>query len=389
MSGRVQGHWLLIISPALAGAAMLVIVTAGSFTGWLSAAAPIVLAMVCVGYGARQSNAARQWAEVELAERDGRITELTQSVNSQHKIVSQVVPVWSRQLDTSRTQSESAVTALSQRFAGIVARLAENERVSRDIANGSDNEGGLGVALGDSEQRLTQLVAALGEVVDEKRQMLAELDELEGSIDALNEMARDVAAVAEQTNLLALNAAIEAARAGEAGRGFSIVAEEVRQLSQLSGETGRRIGTNVAAISNAIRGALETARSSADRDQKAISEAEMVIHEVVDNFRTTGEGLVRSAELLRESNQATHVEVEQAIVELQFQDRVSQILAHVHESMKTVSEQAAGEEAGGAVMVEELLERLEASYAMAEERSNHLGQVAAAAEGSGGDVTFF
>jgi len=63
-------------------------------------------------------------------------------------------------------------------------------------------------------------------------------------------MAAEVANIAGQTNLLALNAAIEAARAGESGRGFAVVAGEVRNLSSLSSNTGKKMSDKVQVISS-------------------------------------------------------------------------------------------------------------------------------------------
>ncbi|WP_414691097.1 methyl-accepting chemotaxis protein, partial [Noviherbaspirillum sp.] len=92
--------------------------------------------------------------------------------------------------------------------------------------------------------------------------MLDKVRCLEQFVDELKAMADDVKTIAAQTNLLALNAAIEAARAGETGRGFAVVAKEVRNLSTLSGDTGKRIAEKVQVISDAILGACQVAQES-------------------------------------------------------------------------------------------------------------------------------
>lgn len=76
-------------------------------------------------------------------------------------------------------------------------------------------------------------------------------------VEEIGKMAEDIGQIAEQTNLLALNASIEAARAGEAGRGFSVVAEEVRKLAEESGETVTNIRRIVTEAKNAITNLVE------------------------------------------------------------------------------------------------------------------------------------
>ena len=358
---------------------------------WVGAA--ILLPLAATAVVVRRSLRAHRQAEALASERavleQADAEALERRYGEASAVGARLVPVWRRQIDTARVQAQAAVEELVGRFSGIVQQLAQTSRVSDELATNMTGGRGLAELLTASEQELLQVVDALGQVISEKQQLLDKLAGLEDSIGALNDMARDVAIVAEQTNLLALNAAIEAARAGDAGRGFSVVAEEVRQLSTLSGQTGKRIGETISSINRAIDRALAAARSTADNDQRQVSDAETAIGGVVQQFRDTGQGLLGAARALMDSNDVARREVESAIVQLQFQDRINQILCHVDENMSKVAAGLGGEDRGASLDfdVDEVLRELEASYAMREERSNHIGTDTAGVEG--GDVTFF
>ena len=303
---------------------------------------------------------------------------------------SELMPIWSRHIETARGQAEAAVTELTGQFAGIAAQLTRTSEMSGAVAAQMEG-GGMGSVFAEAEASLQGVVRALAAAVQDKDGLMSQVTDLLGFIDELNRMARDVATVAEQTNLLALNAAIEAARAGEQGRGFSVVADEVRQLSRLSGETGRRIGQKVGHISQAISNAVEAAQASRGRDDEALAAAEATIRRVLCDFQRLAGSLSDAAAELGQSNSAIHAQVNDALVELQFQDRTSQILSHVRDSIGAAAQRICADDTadGTALDIAALLAELERTYAMVEERHNHLRQEATKGKAAAGEVTFF
>ena len=302
-----------------------------------------------------------------------------------NELCRQVLPLWGKQLISVRGQTEEAAVALTSRFARLVERLEAALAASAGAAGGVQGEGGMQRLLSDSEQELQSVVAALRSLLQTKETMQAEVVRLSQFTKELEQMASEVAALAAQTKMLALNAAIEAARVGEAGRGFAVVADEVRGLSLRSGETGNRIREKAVAIGQAIGSVQKVSQDVAQRDQHASSEAERKIHEVLDGFRSAGEQLTRSTIILQQESRGIRDEIADALVSLQFQDRVSQILAHVGADMDKLHAHLAGDSTLPDPPA--WLAALAQTYTTAEQRDIHAGVDPAARQAS--DVTFF
>jgi methyl-accepting chemotaxis protein len=201
-------------------------------------------------------------------------------------------------------------------------------------------------------------------------------------------MAADVASIAWQTNLLALNAAIEAARAGEAGRGFAVVATEVRMLSNRSADAGKHIAQQVSRISAAIAATCEAAGASMRDETRAVQASEQMIGNVLSSLRGVTDALVQSSDLLQRESSGIQAEVADALVQLQFQDRVSQILAHVQQNIARLPSYLGEDLQLQPLDARPLLAELESTYAMAEERTLHTSTPQPALQ-QAEEITFF
>lgn len=360
------------------------IVVAGGFGAWTGLAA---LALIASGAGCDWQRARR------LAQAHGATAAF---VLGTEQLGRDVLPVWSAHIENSRAQMEEAVAALSQRFAGIVDRLDQALKAS----TGPSGEQGVAGVFEDSNRELHGVLEVLRNAMTSNNDIHAEVQSLGRFVEELLQMASEVADIAFQTNLLAINAAIEAAHAGDNGRGFGVLAQEVRKLSAMSGETAKRMADKVNLISSAIKAAHHSAEASTQRGQASAAQAEGSIKGVLGQFRSVTEGLEASADVLKRESVGIQSEIVEALVQLQFQDRVSQRMSHVRHNIERLpvllSDTRQQFETAGAlrpVDAAALLAELESSYAMADERVTHSARAGAGASATPVaaevEVTFF
>lgn len=298
-------------------------------------------------------------------------------INGFNQLCRQVLPVWSGHVVLARSHMEEQVSALTTSFANLIRQLAVASAAHQSTASGiDDGSAGSVVALfNDSQDRLNSIVASLRLATEMQSSLMQEIISLSSFTDDLKEMASEVRGIANQTNLVALNAAIEAARAGEAGRAFSVVASEVRKLSALSGDTGKRISEKVEVVNNAIAATMALSRKHTERDAEMVSNSEQLITHVLDQLRLTTDNLSESATKFRNESVVIRHEVEGAMVALQFQDRVSQMLGLVYQDIDKLSSRLAAKNASDIHIInaDEWLGDLASTYTMAEQLTIHHG----------------
>ncbi|MDE2584077.1 MAG: methyl-accepting chemotaxis protein [Betaproteobacteria bacterium] len=146
----------------------------------------------------------------------------------------------------------------------------------------------------EGNKSLSHLLGEMTNVEQTVKTMADSVNEFVRNTDAINKMTQEVKDIAEQTNLLALNAAIEAARAGEQGRGFAVVADEVRKLAEKSSRSASEIDAiteTLAAQSVAVRRAIEEGLGHLNSSQNSVASVADILQAANGSVTEVGHGL--------------------------------------------------------------------------------------------------
>jgi methyl-accepting chemotaxis protein len=204
-------------------------------------------------------------------------------------------------------RTEQTATAMEEMNATVmeVARSSGSAAESADKSRMKAQEG---------EDVVEHMMAAIKKVNDRTQQLKGEMSELGRQANDINKILDVISEIADQTNLLALNAAIEAARAGEAGRGFAVVADEVRKLAEKTMLATKEVGEAISAIQDSANTNIESmdqaetevqqATNLAQESGSALREIVSLAHNASDQVRSIAASADQQSAASEEINRA-------------------------------------------------------------------------------------
>ena len=276
----------------------------------------LIASLAGIAAGVRQSADSVFNAATQLSAASQEINASSMEISASVQQIAHGAELQSRKVE----ETSAAMESISETIGAVAARAEEASRTSEDASQ---------VAV-RGEQATHEAISKMDDVRDA-------IQVLAGSVEMLGTRSQEIGAIvdvitsiADQTNLLSLNAAIEAARAGESGRGFSVVAEEVRKLAEGSGKAAEQIGDLIKEVQQETAKALKYM----DIGTAEVRAGAEVVGRSGDALREITEAALRTAAVAREIAAATS---EQA-------RRTSDVDRAMHDIAAVVEENAASAE---------------------------------------------
>jgi len=256
--------------------------------------------------------------EAEIVTQNERIaiaaTEATQVSEELAAAATQLEGLVSKAREGTCAQTDrtgETATAMEEMNATVleVARHAQDAAMDADEARSRAAEGA---------EIVTEVVGSINEVAQHAGELKTSMEELDVRSESIGKVLGVIEDIADQTNLLALNAAIEAARAGEAGRGFAVVADEVRKLAEKTMQATNEVHSAITGIQDGARKnvkATEVAVNSVERSTEMAGRSGEALASIVTVAESTADR-VRSIATAAEQQSAASEEINHAIMDV-------------------------------------------------------------------------
>ncbi|HEX4284183.1 MAG TPA: methyl-accepting chemotaxis protein [Terracidiphilus sp.] len=246
------------------------------------------------------------------------------------------IDVMHDQIGDSLAESEREVIKVIEEIGTLSGHANEQrDHIARSIESGKALTETTHARVEKNKETISALEIQLGEQMAELRCNFARIEGLAREVHELTPLIKVITSIAQQTSLLALNAEIEAARAGSAGRGFGVVANEVRKLSVSSTRAAADIAEKINSTWKKVNVEMAAAKVSLDRQEKDRGMQTLVqgLGEMQREFSKNGELLLEVITGVDSSYEECVRRLSTALGHIQFQDVMRQRMEHVQEAL--------------------------------------------------------
>ena len=247
-----------------------------------------------------------------------------------------------RQIGQSSQGSKEQADRVSSTATAMEEMNATVMEVAKNAAKAAEMAEGAGKNAGEGEKVVARVIESIGEVQIKALDLKTDMTMLGEQVQGIGQVMDVISDIADQTNLLALNAAIEAARAGEAGRGFAVVADEVRKLAEKTMNATKEVGQSITGIQQGTRKNVENVDQAVARIGEATGlagksgEALRAIVTLVN--QTTDQ--VRSIATAAEEQSATTEEINRSVTDIsRIAAETAEVLSRSSQSLAELADQ--------------------------------------------------
>ena len=250
------------------------------------------------------------------------------------------------ELGNTQAILSDAIAKLVENFTAMAEEVHAQQALSLFIsgAEGADNGQSSKMKFEhfvlDTQQALNEFVESTVQNSARSMELVEKMDEMSAQVEGILGLVNEVGSIAKQTNLLALNAAIEAARAGEAGRGFAVVADEVRNLSDKTNKFSSQIRSLVDGVNKSLADAEDSISKLATKDMTYVMDSKKHVESMMVEISELNKTIEKNGVELNEISTRVEQNVAVAVSTLQFQDMSSQLIGHAQLRLAALREVA-------------------------------------------------